>query len=74
MLVHQFLESNAEVHSYREAVVHLGSRINYMELERNANRLANFLIKSGVKKHLSPYSKNKYNKNVTNLHDKSPIK
>jgi acyl-CoA synthetase (AMP-forming)/AMP-acid ligase II len=50
MLVHRFLESNAELHSYREAIVHLGSRISYIELERNANRLANFLIKSGVNK------------------------
>ncbi len=49
MLVHQFLEANAEAHSYRQALVHLEGRINYIELERGANRLANFLIKSGTK-------------------------
>ncbi len=49
MLVHRFLETNAEDHSYREAIVHLDGRINYIELERGANRLANFLIDSGVK-------------------------
>ena len=49
MLVHQFLETNAEAYSYREALVHLEGRINYIDLERAANRLANFLIGSGVR-------------------------
>ena len=34
MLVHRFLESGAETHSYREAIVHLESRINYIDLEK----------------------------------------
>ncbi|MEE9553779.1 MAG: class I adenylate-forming enzyme family protein [candidate division Zixibacteria bacterium] len=49
MLVHQFLETNAELHSHREALVHLDDRVTYIELERGANRLANFLIDSGLK-------------------------
>ena len=49
MLVHRFLETNAEAHSYREALVHLDGRISYIELERSANRLANYLIDSGIK-------------------------
>jgi acyl-CoA synthetase (AMP-forming)/AMP-acid ligase II len=49
MLIHQFLETNAEAHSYREALIHLGGRINYLDLERSANRLANFLIDNGTK-------------------------
>jgi acyl-CoA synthetase (AMP-forming)/AMP-acid ligase II len=48
MLVHQFLETNAETHSYREALVHLEGRISYIELERGSNRLANFLLKNGL--------------------------
>lgn len=49
MLLHQFLETSAEAHSYREAVVHLDGRISYIELERASNRLANFLIEKGIK-------------------------
>ena len=49
MLVHQFLETNAEAYSYREALVHLEGRINYLDLERSANRLANFLIDCGLR-------------------------
>jgi len=49
MLVHQFLETNAEVFPYREALIHLEGRINYFDLEKAANRLANYLIESGLK-------------------------
>lgn len=49
MLIHQFLETNAEAYPYREALVHTEGRIGYIELERASNRLANFLRESGVK-------------------------
>jgi acyl-CoA synthetase (AMP-forming)/AMP-acid ligase II len=49
MLVHQFLEENSERYSYKDAAIHLGGRINYIELEAAANRLANYLIESGIK-------------------------
>lgn len=50
MLIHQFLETNAETYPYREALVHLEGRISYVDLERGANRLANYLIESGIKR------------------------
>jgi long-chain acyl-CoA synthetase len=50
MLVHQFLENSAEQYPYNEALIYLDGRINYIELERAANRLANELIGMGVRK------------------------
>ncbi len=49
MLVHRFLESSAEKYPNGEALVHLESRSNYVELEKCSNRLANQLIECGVK-------------------------
>lgn len=48
MLVHQFLEVNAERFPYKDAAIHLGGRINYFQLEAAANRLANNLIENGI--------------------------
>jgi long-chain acyl-CoA synthetase len=49
MLVHQFLETNAALRPEHEALVYLDQRINYSDLDKSANRLANFLIRSGIK-------------------------
>jgi len=49
MLVHHFLEVTAESHAYKEAAVHLDSRISYLELEKASNRLANYFIENDVK-------------------------
>ena len=59
MLVHHFLEENAEKNSYRDAAVHLGGRINYLELEAASNRLANYLIAAGIKPQ-RPFGKTPY--------------
>ena len=44
MLLHQYVEQNAERFPYKEAAIHLGGRINYFELEAAINRLANKLL------------------------------
>jgi len=49
MLVHHFLEENAERFPYKDAAIHLGGRISYLELEAAANRLANFFTDWGIK-------------------------
>ncbi|OQX92867.1 MAG: hypothetical protein B6D58_00835 [candidate division Zixibacteria bacterium 4484_95] len=49
MLVHHFLEENAERFPYKDAAIQLGGRISYLELEAAANRLANTLIDLGIK-------------------------
>jgi acyl-CoA synthetase (AMP-forming)/AMP-acid ligase II len=48
MLVHQFLESNVDSYPDHEALVYLDTRISYIELEKSANRLANFFLRSGI--------------------------
>jgi acyl-CoA synthetase (AMP-forming)/AMP-acid ligase II len=48
MLVHQFLESNAETNPGKEAVVYLDERITYAELNKSANRLANYFMENGI--------------------------
>ncbi len=48
MLVHHFLEDNSEKYPYKDAAIHFGGRINYLELEAASNRLANHLIEAGV--------------------------
>jgi len=49
MLIHHFLEQNAEKYPYKDAAIHLGGKINYLELEKAANRLSNALIMWGIK-------------------------
>jgi len=49
MLVHQFLEASAENYPDSEVLIHLDSRINYIDLENGSNRLANRLLECGVK-------------------------
>lgn len=48
MLVHHFLEENSERFPYKDAAIHLGGRINYLELEAAANRLANYIVQAGI--------------------------
>jgi len=49
MLVHRFLETSADRYPDHDALVHLGERISYLDLEHRANRLANTMLESGVK-------------------------
>ncbi len=49
MLIHQFLETDAECFPYNEALVYLDKRINYIDLEKSANKLANYFIENGVR-------------------------
>lgn len=44
MLLREYVEQNAERFPYKDAAIHLGGRINYLELEAAANRLANQLL------------------------------
>jgi len=48
MLIHQFLEENARLNPRNEALVYLDKRINYIELDRSANRLANYFLDNGI--------------------------
>jgi long-chain acyl-CoA synthetase len=48
MLIHQFLETNAECFPSKEALIYLDKRISYLDLEKSANRLANFFIENGI--------------------------
>jgi acyl-CoA synthetase (AMP-forming)/AMP-acid ligase II len=43
------LETSASKYPERETLVYLEKRIGYLQLEKNANRLANFLIQNGVR-------------------------
>jgi long-chain acyl-CoA synthetase len=49
MLLHHYVEQNAERFPYKDAAIHLGGRINYIGLEAGINRLANELIRSGIR-------------------------
>lgn len=49
MLIHHSLEENAERFPYKDTAIQMGGRINYLELEAAANRLANHLIDLGIK-------------------------
>ncbi len=50
MLVHNFLESSSETHSNCPALVYMDTRVNYEDLNRQADCLALFLNQSGLKK------------------------
>jgi acyl-CoA synthetase (AMP-forming)/AMP-acid ligase II len=50
MLIHEFLRRNAEVNPERPAVVHLGKRMTYGELDILSDAFAAQLIQRGVKK------------------------
>jgi len=47
-LIHHFLEKSADASPNREAVVHGTSRFSYSDVEKNANRIANWLLESGL--------------------------
>ena len=49
MLIHQFLETNARLFPDKDAVINLGKRLTYRQLDEDANRLANSLIAGGVR-------------------------
>ncbi len=49
MLIDQFLESNARLNPHNEALVYLDKRIDYIELDQCANRLANFFLGNGIR-------------------------
>jgi acyl-CoA synthetase (AMP-forming)/AMP-acid ligase II len=49
MLIHQFLETNARLFPDKDAVINLGKRLTYRQLDEDANRLANSLIAGGLR-------------------------
>lgn len=49
MLIHHYLEENAERFPYKDAAVHLGGRLNYIGLEAAANKLANQFLEYGIR-------------------------
>ena len=50
MLIHDFIENSANIHPDRVALIHMDAQINYGELNRRANGMAQFLCRSGVEK------------------------
>lgn len=48
MLIHEFLEASAELFPDNEAIINLGRRIRYRQLDGAANKLANYLADHGV--------------------------
>ncbi len=48
MLLHHFLENSAEKYPQKGAVWHKDVWVSFMDIEQNANRIANFLIKNGI--------------------------
>ena len=48
MLVHHFLENSAEKYPHKEAVWYKDLWASFMDIEQNANRVTNFLIKNGI--------------------------
>jgi acyl-CoA synthetase (AMP-forming)/AMP-acid ligase II len=48
MLVHRFLETNATSYPDKDALINLGARLTYAQLDEKANKLANSLISNGV--------------------------
>lgn len=48
--IHEFLEQSARRYPQKNAVIHEGVRKSYEEVNSQANRLASFLISSGVRK------------------------
>ena len=48
MLIQQFLELNARSYPNKEAVVSLGERMTYRQLDEHANKLSNSLVAGGI--------------------------
>ena len=46
-LIHHFLEQSSEVAPDKEAVVYGGQRLPYIEIEKKANQVANWLLENG---------------------------
>jgi long-chain acyl-CoA synthetase len=49
-LVNHFLEHSALQHTHKTALVHSGQRLTYSDLDVMANKIANFLVKSGIER------------------------
>lgn len=49
-LIHQLLENSADTFPEKEAVVHGKHRFAYLDIEKGANRIAHWLMDSGVSK------------------------
>ena len=50
MLIHHFLENSADNFPDKVAVIHGGSRYTFLDIEKKANALANWLISKGIEK------------------------
>jgi non-ribosomal peptide synthetase component F len=48
MLVHHFLENSAEKYPHKGAVWYKDLWASFLDIEQNANRIANFLIARGI--------------------------
>jgi len=49
-LIHHFLENSADTNPEKEAVVHGNQRFSYLEIEKKANQIANWLLTSSISK------------------------
>ena len=50
MLIHHFLENSADSYPEKTAVIHKDKRFTYLEIEKKANTLANWLLDAGIKR------------------------
>jgi amino acid adenylation domain-containing protein len=49
-LVNDFLEYSAKIFPEKDALIHQGKRLTYLEIDSMANKLANALLEKGIKK------------------------
>lgn len=48
MLIHHFLENSADLYPDKTAVIHKDKRFTYLEIEKKANTIANWLLDAGL--------------------------
>lgn len=48
MLIHHFLENSADSYPEKTAIIHKDKRFTYLEIEKKANALANWLLDAGL--------------------------
>lgn len=50
MLIHHFLENSADSYPEKTAVIHKDNRFTYLQIDKKANALANWLLDRGIKR------------------------